>query len=702
MAFKIKSLFVVIPLVFLIIVIPLFYMPEITTVKGHAIPDSYTLEPNSLLKKSESFPSSISILFSERPEPKISYIHVTNSDGERIDNNDFKITGKNDRRGTVTVDKSLIRDGIYSVSWSTMSLDDGHVAKGTYVVGVGVGSSLPAGTVPATVTDNNILYSPKMAIVKIPIVLGQVYVLGFVFSQLFIWKDIHKQELRNIIDLLLRRRFTNSILIISLAMVGAATLIPVFQSSTISETQSDYFKNLALLYFETTNGMAWLIRIISCIIIAFAAYYYGRAVKEHSDGFIYPRSRNKGTILLFILLTGASIFIATNSITSHSSSIASWSQLGIITDFVHTIVVSIWIGGLMYIPYVLLPNLITISNNISGNVQQIIAQPKSILMLILSRFSVVSTICVGVVGITGLFLAWLHIQNIDELLLSNYGRTLIVKLSLILPVVILGGYHQFWISRKLKLLDFERVNNVNYSNNRSSIQSFSSLKTSVKIECILALGVLCVASFLTVTSPPTDSQNNEIVPLNPNGDMSSGVQDELVRTLETQGIHIRLVISPFVTGFNNFTVNILGNTESIGQFSNASIEFRKSDLSLGPVFANLAKNNETSYSVNGGYLSQPGLWHVKVTVKRPNSYDLNYRTSFTLNKSGGSESLHEQHHVDSREVLDDDNPNHTSSFTPMVIGLSVVVAILSAYFCIKALKRLRTIQQYLGLHSHQK
>jgi hypothetical protein len=115
-----------------------------------------------------------------------------------------------------------------------------------------------------------------------------------------------------------------------------------------------------------------------------------------------------------------------------------------------------------------------------------------------------------------------------------------------------------------------------------------------------------------------------------------------------------------------------------------------------PIFANLAKNNETSYSVNGSYLSQPGLWDVKVTVKRPNSYDLNYRARFTVNKSGESESLHEQPHVDSREVLDDDNPNHTSSFTPMVIGLSVVVAILSAYFCIKALKRLRTFSNTRG------
>jgi copper transport protein len=695
MPFKIKSLFAVSTIVFLIIIIPLFYLPEITTVKGHAIPDSFTLEPNTLLEKSESFPSSISILFSERPEPKISYIHVTNSEGERMDNNDFKITGENDRRGAVTVNKNLIREGIYSVSWSTLSLDDGHVAKGSYVVGVGVGGSLPADTVAKNVTETNSIYSPTMAVVKIPIVIGQVYVLGFIFSQFFIWKDIPKQELRNSIDFILRRRFTNPIIILSIVMATATTLIPVFQSTTISETQSDYFKNLALLYFETTNGTAWLIRIVSCVIIAIVAYYYGRAVTNELNGLIYTRSRNKGTILLYILLAAVSIFIATNSFTSHSSSLATWSQLGVIADFAHSIVVSIWIGGLMYIMYVFLPNVITISNNFSGKVKQIIAQPKSILLLILSRFSVMSTICVGIVGITGLSLAWLHIQNMDELLFSDYGRTLIIKLSLILPVVILGGYHQFWISRILKVLDFERVNIGDDRSNTSLIRRFSSPKKTIKIECILALGVLCVASVLTVTSPPAASKNNEIVQLNSNADMSSAEQDEFVRTLETQGVPIRFVISPFVTGFNNFTISILGNNENIGQLLNASIEFRKSDLSLGPIFANLAKNNNTSFSVNGGYLSQPGLWDVKVTVKRANSYDLNYRLSFEVNKS--DDSMHQQHHGKPAEVQK--TSDRPSSFTPMLIGLSAIVSVLSIYFCIHAVKRLRMVQQILGIEN---
>lgn len=692
MTYKLNLILKVTTILSLIIIMSLFFLPKLNMVNGHAIPDRYTLEPNSLIEKPESFPSSISIIFSERPDPKVSYIHVTNSEGNRIDNNDFKITGDNDRRGTVTVKTNLIEEGVYAVSWSTLSLDDGHVSKGTYVVGVGVGSSLSANTVIKNVTDTNTTYSPIMSVAKIPIIIGQVYVLGFVFSQIMIWKDIRRHDLRNIIDFILIRRFTNPVIILSIVMAAAATLIPIIQSAIISETQSEYMKNLGLLYFETANGKVWLIRVISCAIEAFAAYYYGRDVTNEANRSNSVTRRTKGTILLYILLIAVLLFIVTNSVTSHSSSLVTWSQLGIFADFVHSVVVSIWIGGLMYIFYILFPNVIPISKDISGKVHQIIAQPKSILLIILSRFSVISTICVGVVGITGLSLAWFHIQNIDELLLSDYGRTLIVKLSLVLPVVILGGYHQFWIGRIMKVLGFGQAEE-NESSKAIFSQRFSSVKKTIKIECILAASVLCAASVLTVTSPPAAMENNEMTQPNFNADIPSPMQDDFVRTLETQRVPITFVISPFVTGFNNFTVNIPGNNKSIDQVSNVSIEFRKSDLSLGPIFAKLSKNNETSYSTNGGYLSQPGQWDLKVTIQRSNLYDLNYRLSFTVNKS--SYSIHDQHNVEPAQIAN--NTTQSSVFTPLVIVLYVLVGALSIYFTINSLKRLKIVQKSLGV-----
>jgi methionine-rich copper-binding protein CopC len=106
---------------------------------GHATPVSYSPPANavfSMQQQGKSLPDNVVILFSERPEPKVSYIHVTDSENKRVDNNDFKITGQNDREATVSLDKSKLSDGVYSVSWLVLSRDDGHITKGSYVFNI--------------------------------------------------------------------------------------------------------------------------------------------------------------------------------------------------------------------------------------------------------------------------------------------------------------------------------------------------------------------------------------------------------------------------------------------------------------------------------------------------------------------------------------------------------------------------------------
>lgn len=108
---------------------------DINNAYGHANPVSYSPSANSVITNNENelLPEKVVISFSERPEPKVSYMHVTNSKNERIDNNDLKITGQNDRQATVTLDKNKLSDGVYSVSWLVLSRDDGHISKGSYI-----------------------------------------------------------------------------------------------------------------------------------------------------------------------------------------------------------------------------------------------------------------------------------------------------------------------------------------------------------------------------------------------------------------------------------------------------------------------------------------------------------------------------------------------------------------------------------------
>jgi copper transport protein len=196
---------------------------------------------------------------------------------------------------------------------------------------------------------------------------------------------------------------------------------------------------------------------------------------------------NNGAVLLYLLLILIFIFIGKNSFVSHSSSLQSWSLLGIMCDFIHSIAVSIWIGGLMYISYVFLPNVNSITTIISKKIQQFSSHPKSITLLILAKFSLVSTISIGIIGITGLSLAWLHIRTADELLISDYGRVLIIKLCIALPVVLMGVYHQLWIAMMLNFLCIKKIENRKIFDTKFSQNKLDSIKLTIEIETLLMI-----------------------------------------------------------------------------------------------------------------------------------------------------------------------------------------------------------------------
>jgi len=122
-------------------------------------------------------------------------------------------------------------------------------------------------------------------------------------------------------------------------MAIAITLLPLFQAAVVSEAESSYARNLSLLLFETVNGTVWFIRVISSVAIAFITYFYSRLIsKDHElNGPNKPNHHNNVPILLYLLLVLICIFIGTNSFVSHSSSLHSWSLLGIMCDFIHSI-----------------------------------------------------------------------------------------------------------------------------------------------------------------------------------------------------------------------------------------------------------------------------------------------------------------------------------------------------------------------------
>ena len=125
---------------------------------SHANPSSLAPSSNSVIGVNGTLPEKVVIVFSERPEPKASYIHVTNSDNKRVDKNDYGINSNNPREFSVSIDTLKLKPGIYTVSWLALSRDDGHITKGSYVFTVSKTSSSSETSVKS-MTNNNFVNS---------------------------------------------------------------------------------------------------------------------------------------------------------------------------------------------------------------------------------------------------------------------------------------------------------------------------------------------------------------------------------------------------------------------------------------------------------------------------------------------------------------------------------------------------------------
>ena len=120
-------------------------------------------------------------------------------------------------------------------------------------------------------------------------------------------------------------------------------------------------------------------------------------------------------------------------------------------------------------------------------------------------------------------MAWIHLHTVDAIFTSSYGNILTIKLLLILPMVILGGYHQIKLHGSLMTVaslnkgvqdkQGEKINaySIESSNDRKrgtfpfQYDPLGKFSKTVKIESLIGIGVLVAASFLTITSPPSIS-----------------------------------------------------------------------------------------------------------------------------------------------------------------------------------------------------
>jgi len=438
------------------------------------------------------------VYFSEPVDINFSEMKVFDTNGNQIDNRD---TSYYEDESSIIVTTLPLEDGIYTATTKVLSKVDGHLVPGAFIFGVG-GAIIDIDSVPESPSE--LVFLPEAG-ARFPGIVGQTVVLGSVIASLVIWGTQNKNLIREELEKIQRFHHEKfmSVTGIGLALVFISDILMISVQTVRLETSP-------IDVIQTYYGTVWLARMIITIVLL--GIWFGM----NKGGSL--SSKNQIPMLAFSL-----VLILTTTMIGHG---AASEQLGaVVLDYVHNLVAAVWIGGIIYFVFTLLPTF--------SKLQEKNREKMSLVMI--PRFSVAFVISVGIVIITGPTLMWFLESDIGLITESMFGHLIIVKIAIAAVMVGLGGLFQFRLQKNAEK---------NLTSGKISVHK--RLKRSLKVDASLGIILLGVVALLTNGTLPA-------------GEIQRGDAQTVYgfNTIEfTEGAKFDIGISPFTRGSNTITVRV--------------------------------------------------------------------------------------------------------------------------------------------------
>ena len=389
----------------------------------------------------EKSPSAVTLWFSEAPELAFTKIVLLGADSAAIALGDVRRLNEDPLAVSASIRSPLV-PGKYIVVWQTAA-SDGHPSRGRFSFRV-LPSRVPTPVVSDTQTNRagprppapsgeesqeSIVESPADIAVRW---VSFVALLAMVGVAAFCWLVLprmislaHAQggsELGSLRDAL-PNRLARAGIIAAGALFLAALLRLWLEAAAMHVTASRFdMSPMGQMVMHTGWGTAWLIQANGALI-AMIALGLTRQTRD-----VPVRS----TSLPWVVATAAIVAVAfTPALGGHAAASPRLTGLAVLFDGLHVIGAGGWLGALLVLLLVGVPVALSVESAPAG----------SVIRDLVNAFSPAALAFAGVVVLTGSFSAWLHLGSFDALWHSTYGRTLLIKLALLIPVLGAGVYN---------------------------------------------------------------------------------------------------------------------------------------------------------------------------------------------------------------------------------------------------------------------
>ena len=456
------------------------------------IPDSTVNAPAGI--------SEVIVYFSEPIELDFSTVTVLDSNGDQIDHKD---TAYYEDNKSLIVTTPPLDDGIYTVTTKVLSKIDGHIVPDTFLFGVG-------DVIVVEPTDEcydcrELVLLPEAGSRFLGMV-GQTIVLGAVIASLLIWGTQNKRIIKDEISKIQTRYHDKFMFFtgIGLALIFVSNIFMITIQTIRLETT-------VWNAVQTDFGTVWIIRMSITVILL-------------GIWFVLDRKKVLAKTDHVFLLGAMLALTVTSSLIGHGA--ASGHALAIILDYIHNFVAAVWIGGIFYFVFVLLPTLSQLKETTRERMS----------LVLIPRFSIAFTIAIGIVIITGPTLLWFLESDVGLITESVYGQLIMLKVAIAATMIGLGGLAQLKIQKKAE-------NEVK----SGKIFVYKRLKRTLKIDTVLGVILLGVVALLINGTLPA-------------GEIQKIDAQEIIygfRSIEfSENIKYDIEVLPFSSGDNTILVKV--------------------------------------------------------------------------------------------------------------------------------------------------
>ena len=252
-------------------------------------------------------PSAVLIMFTEAPDPKLSRVQILDTSGRQVAGG--PVSPVRGARTTVAIALPPLGDGVYTVSWRTVSATDGHAATGAFAFAVG---AQPLPPIPLAIPPPAAPPSPLGVTGRWGLDAGYGLLLGGAW-----------------VDLLALQDFSLAVLLV----VGGGDVLALIGALMVAEAARENAGVDWSLFLSTSLARGMELVVLPILAAGLAALAAWRL------------QGNRRRVALGICAVLGAVAMLANAAMSHAAA-SPLAWLMIPAHWLHVMSYAVWIGGL--------------------------------------------------------------------------------------------------------------------------------------------------------------------------------------------------------------------------------------------------------------------------------------------------------------------------------------------------------------------